>query len=112
MSCTESWNKESPRHCPVRACNPQSDLPTNLRGLQAALADIVPAKDPLVARDPVDGVLPRVEELGLLLTHRHAVRSGATHDDDDNPRGTDLQLDELARLLYTCFTINGLEVHP
>ena len=78
---------------------------TNLRGLEAALADVVPAEDPFVARDAVDGVLTRVQELGPLLAHSiHAVR--LTHD-VHFPLGIDrltkLPLCGFARFLYTCY---------
>ena len=78
---------------------------TNLRGLEAALADVVPAEDPLVARDAVDGVLARVQELGPLLAHSiHAVRR--THDVRFSlgiDQLTELQLGGFARFLYTCY---------
>ena len=86
----------------IKACSAL----TNLRGLEPALTDIVPAEDPLVARDAVDGVLTRVQELAPLLAHSiHAVRR--THDDRCRSLGidqlTELQLCGFARFLYTCY---------
>ena len=85
----------------IKACSAL----TNLRGLEPALTDIVPAEDPLVARDAVDGVLARVQELAPLLAHSiYAVRR--THD-DRFPLGidqlTELQLGGFAQFLYTCY---------
>ena len=85
----------------IKACSAL----TNLRGLEPALTDIVPAEDPLVARDAVDGVLARVQELAPLLAHSiHAVRF--THDDRRSlgiDQLTELQLCGFARFLYTCY---------
>ena len=92
-------------------CSSLSDLMetfgtrTNLRRLEPALTDIVPAEDPLVARDAVDGVLTRVQELAPLLAHSiHAVRF--THDVRFSlgiDQLTELQLGGFAQFLYTCY---------